>query len=149
MRLLLSLFLMVSVWCLEAQELSELYQGLKFRNIGPSRGGRSVASCGVLGDPLTYYMGSTGGGLWKTTDAGVSWKNISDKFFKMGSVGAVEVSPSDPNVVYVGMGEHPIRGVMTSHGDGMYKSTDAGRTCLLYTSPSPRDRTRSRMPSSA
>jgi len=96
MRLLLILTLSCCIWSLEAQELSELYKGLKFRNIGPSRGGRSVASCGVIGDPMTYYMGSTGGGLWKTTDAGVSWKNISDKFFKMGSVGAVEVAPSDP-----------------------------------------------------
>ena len=128
MRLLLILILSCCIWSLEAQELSELYKGLKFRNIGPSRGGRSVASCGVIGDAMTYYMGSTGGGLWKTTDAGVSWQNISDEFFKMGSVGAVEVAPSDPNVIYVGMGEHPIRGVMTSHGDGMYKSTDAGKT---------------------
>ena len=73
-------------------------------------------------------MGTTGGGLWKTEDAGVHWNNISDGFFKTGSVGAVAVSESDPNVVYCGMGEHPVRGVMTHHGDGMYKSTDAGKT---------------------
>ncbi len=106
----------------------DLFHGLEFRNIGPFRGGRSVASSGVIGDPLTYYMGSTGGGVWKTTDAGVSWKNISDGQLKTGSVGAIAVSSSDPNVVYVGMGEHPVRGVMTSHGDGVYKSTDAGKT---------------------
>ncbi len=101
---------------------------MKWRNIGPFRGGRSVASCGVIGDPLTYYMGTTGGGLWKTEDAGQFWTNISDGFFKTGSVGAVAVAESDPNVVYCGMGEHAPRAVMTSHGDGMYKSTDAGKT---------------------
>ena len=104
------------------------FQALKWRNIGPFRGGRSVAACGVPGDPVTYYMGTTGGGLWKTTDAGQHWNNISDGFFKTGSVGAVAVAPSDPNVVYVGMGEHAPRGVMTTYGDGVYKSTDAGKT---------------------
>ncbi|HEA28482.1 MAG TPA: glycosyl hydrolase [Leeuwenhoekiella sp.] len=77
---------------------------------------------------MTYYMGTTGGGLWKTTDAGQQWSNISDGYFKTGSVGAVAVSESDPNVVYCGMGEHAIRGVMTSYGDGVYKSIDGGRT---------------------
>ena len=101
---------------------------LKWRNIGPFRGGRSVGSSGVVGDPLTYYMGTTGGGVWKTEDAGQHWKNISDGYFGTGSVGAVAVSESHPNVVYVGMGEHAPRGVMTSHGDGMYKSTNGGKT---------------------
>lgn len=105
-----------------------LYQGLKWRNIGPFRGGRSVASAGVVTDPMTYYMGSTGGGIWKTTDAGMRWKNISDGQLKTGTVGAIGISESDPNVIYVGMGEHAVRGVMTSNGDGMYKSTDAGKT---------------------
>lgn len=73
-------------------------------------------------------MGTTGGGLWKTEDRGINWANISDGFFKTGSVGAVEVAPSDSNVIYVGMGEHAVRGVMTHHGDGVYKSTDAGKT---------------------
>ena len=104
------------------------YRNLQWRSIGPSRGGRSVAVCGVVSDPLTYYMGTTGGGVWKTTDAGNTWKNISDGFFKTGSVGAVAVSESDKNVVYVGMGEHAVRGVMSSYGDGVYKSTDAGKT---------------------
>jgi len=115
-----------------------LYAGLKFRNIGPFRGGRSVASCGVIGDPLTYYMGATGGGIWKTTDAGITWSNISDGQLKTGSVGAVEVAPSDPNVIYVGMGEHAVRGVMTSHGDGIYKSTDAGKTWVHLGLPASR-----------
>ncbi len=105
-----------------------LYLGLKWRNIGPFRGGRSVASSGVVGQPMTYYMGSTGGGIWKTTDDGISWKNISDEFLKTGTVGAIGVSESNPNIVVAGMGEHAARGVMTSMGDGVYKSTDAGKT---------------------
>ncbi len=108
--------------------VDSMFHGLKWRNIGPFRGGRSVASTGVIGQPQTYYMGSTGGGVYKTTDAGITWKNISDKFFKMGSVGAITVSESDPNIVVVGMGEHAARGVMTSMGDGVYKSMDAGKT---------------------
>jgi photosystem II stability/assembly factor-like uncharacterized protein len=101
---------------------------LKYRNIGPYRGGRSVTATGVVNDPLTYYFGTTGGGVWKTSDAGQHWENISDGFFETGSVGAVAVSESDPNIVYVGMGEHAPRGVMTSYGDGVYKSTNAGKT---------------------
>lgn len=109
-------------------DLNTYLKPVKWRNIGPFRGGRSVATSGVLGDIHTYYMGTTGGGLWKTEDMGITWTNISDGFFKTGSVGAIAVSESDPNIVYVGMGEHAIRGVMTHHGDGMYKSTDAGKT---------------------
>lgn len=110
------------------QDPAAYFQPLKWRSIGPFRGGRSVAACGVAGDPLTYYMGTTGGGLWKTEDAGQIWANISDGYFGTGSVGAVAVSASDPNIVYCGMGEHAVRGVMTSHGDGVYKSNDAGKT---------------------
>jgi photosystem II stability/assembly factor-like uncharacterized protein len=104
------------------------YSAMRWRSIGPFRGGRSVASTGVAGDPLTYYMGTVGGGVWKTTDAGTTWANVTDGQLATSSVGAIAVSESDPNVVYVGMGEHAIRGVMTSHGDGVYRSTDAGRT---------------------
>ena len=104
------------------------FKSLKWRCIGPFRGGRSVAVSGVFGDPLTYYQGVTGGGVWKTVDAGLTWQNISDSYFKTGSVGAIAVAQSDPNVVFVGMGEHAVRGVMTHHGDGVYKSTDAGKT---------------------
>ncbi len=107
---------------------SDKFSALQWRNLGPFRGGRTVAASGVPGDPQTYYFGSVGGGVWKTSDAGLNWRNISDGFFASGSVGAIAVAPSDPNVVYVGMGEHAIRGVMTSQGDGVYKSTDAGRT---------------------
>ena len=108
--------------------IDSLFHELKWRNIGPFRGGRSVASTGVIGQPHTYYMGSTGGGVFKTTDAGISWKNISDQYFKTGTVGAISVSESDPNIVVAGMGEHAARGVMTSMGDGVYKSMDAGKT---------------------
>jgi photosystem II stability/assembly factor-like uncharacterized protein len=104
------------------------FHGLKWRNIGPFRGGRSVASSGVVGQPMTYYMGSVGGGIWKTNDDGLNWKNISDGFLKTGTVGSIAVSESDPNIVITGMGEHAARGVMTSMGDGVYKSTDAGKT---------------------
>lgn len=107
---------------------SDLLKPVKWRNIGPFRGGRSVAVSGVIGNDRLYYMGTTGGGVWKTTDAGQSWFNISDGYFGTGSVGAVAVAAADPNVVWVGMGEHPPRGVMTSYGDGVYKSTDAGKT---------------------
>ena len=108
--------------------LNTYFKPVKWRNIGPFRGGRSVTATGVVGDINTYYMGTTGGGLWKTEDMGINWSNISDGFFKTGSVGAVAVAESDPNVVYVGMGEHAVRGVMTHHGDGVYKSSDAGKT---------------------
>jgi len=111
-----------------ATDLDTFFTPVKWRSIGPFRGGRSVAATGVIGDTKTYYMGTTGGGVWKTGDKGITWKNISDGFFKTGSVGAIAVAESDPNVVYVGMGEHAVRGVMTHHGDGVYRSTDAGRT---------------------
>ncbi|MEY4929531.1 MAG: hypothetical protein RI909_255 [Bacteroidota bacterium] len=109
-------------------DLNDYFKTVKWRSIGPFRGGRSNTATGVVGDITTYYMGTTGGGLWKTEDMGLTWNNISDGFFKSGSVGAVAVSESDPNVVYVGMGEHAIRGVMSHSGDGVYKSTDAGKT---------------------
>ncbi len=104
-----------------------LLNSLEWRLIGPFRGGRVVA---VAGDPVhsqVYYFGSTGGGVWKTTDGGILWENVSDGFFKRASVGAIAVSASDPNVIYVGMGETTIRGNV-SHGDGVYRSTDAGKS---------------------
>jgi photosystem II stability/assembly factor-like uncharacterized protein len=103
------------------------FGSLQWRCIGPSRGGRSVTATGIRGDRTTYYMGGTGGGVWKTEDAGVSWRNVTDGFVGTGSVGCVAVADSDPNVVYVGMGEACVRGNF-SHGDGVYKSEDAGRT---------------------
>ncbi len=103
-----------------------LYESKEWRLIGPYRGGRALTATGVKGDPLSYYMGAAGGGVWKTTNGGTTWENKSDKDFNVGTIGAVAVSLSDPNVIYVGTGEAPIRGVTTSHGDGVYKSTDGG-----------------------
>ncbi len=106
----------------------ELLKPLQYRSIGPYRGGRSAAVAGVASQPFVYYYGATGGGVWKSTDGGINWESVSDgSVFGTGSVGAIAVSDSDPNVVYVGMGESPIRGNV-SHGDGMYKSTDGGKT---------------------
>lgn len=113
---------------LYAQNASSDLSAAVYRNIGPFRGGRANGVAGASNDILTYYMATTGGGLWKTTDAGHRWTNVSDGYFKTGSVGAVTVSESHPEIVYVGMGEHAPRGVMTSYGDGVYKSTDGGKT---------------------
>ncbi|MCU0392625.1 MAG: hypothetical protein MUE81_16050, partial [Thermoflexibacter sp.] len=106
---------------------STFLQGLKYRLAGPYRGGRVTAVTGVANDILTYYFGSTGGGMWKTSDGGTSWKNISDGYFACAPIGSVEVAPSDNNVVYVGTGSAAVRGNI-SIGCGMYKSTDAGNS---------------------
>ena len=104
------------------------WKALQYRSIGPFRGGRVTAVAGVASQPFVYYFGATGGGVWKTTDGGINWEPITDgSVFGTGSVGAIGLSDSDPNTIYVGMGESPIRGNV-SHGDGVYKSTDAGKT---------------------
>lgn len=105
---------------------SDLYGSLSYRLVGPFRGGRSAAVTGVPNKPNLYYMGATGGGVWRTQDAGTTWENISDGYFG-GSIGAVEVAQSDPNVIYVGGGEETVRGNVSS-GYGVFKSTDAGKT---------------------
>ena len=111
-----------------AQAPSDALKALQWRSIGPFRGGRVTAVAGVASQPMVYYFGATGGGVWKTTDGGINWEPISDgSVFGTGSVGAIGISDSDPNTIYVGMGESPIRGNV-SHGDGVYKSTDAGKT---------------------
>ena len=112
---------------LAAAPQPEAFAGLKFRNLGPFRGGRVGAVAGVPGKPQLYYMGAAGGGLWGTEDGGASWRNLSDGFFRTGSVGAIGICDGDPNVIYAGMGEDTIRGNV-SRGDGVYRSTDAGRT---------------------
>jgi photosystem II stability/assembly factor-like uncharacterized protein len=104
----------------------ELYESLQYRSIGPHRGGRSAAVTGVPGQPNLFYFGATGGGVWKTTDGGRTWGNISDGYFG-GSIGAVEVAQSDPNVIYVGGGEKTLRGNVSS-GYGIWKTEDAGTT---------------------
>ncbi|HEV3460230.1 MAG TPA: glycosyl hydrolase, partial [Thermoanaerobaculia bacterium] len=103
--------------------------GMRFRNVGPYRGGRVCAVTGVRGRPATFYFGSTGGGVWKTDDAGTRWEPISDRDFSTGSVGAIAVAPSDANVIYVGTGESQMRANVAA-GDGVYRSTDAGKSWL-------------------
>lgn len=105
---------------------SALLETMSWRNVGPFRGGRSAAVTGVAGNPNLFYMGATGGGVWRTKDGGRSWENISDGFFG-GSIGAIEVAPSDQNVLYAGGGEVTVRGNVSS-GSGMWKSEDAGKT---------------------
>jgi photosystem II stability/assembly factor-like uncharacterized protein len=102
------------------------FAAIEWREIGPFRGGRSVAVAGSAARPLEYYMGTTGGGVFKTLDGGLSWRAVTDRYFG-GTIGAIAVSESNPDVVYVGTGEYPIRGNV-SHGDGVYKTTDGGRT---------------------
>src|SRR6478735_2962322 len=104
-----------------------LLNAYKWRSIGPDRGGRSIAVSGVKGRPREAYFGAVGGGLWKTTDAGNNWAPVTDGLITSSSVGAVAVSESSPDTVYIGMGESCIRGNIMP-GDGIYKSTDAGKT---------------------
>ncbi len=125
----LILVLLMVTQPLQAQEVQfdeSLYSAIEWRNIGPYRGGRSAAVTGVSGKPNLYYMGSTGGGVWRTADGGQTWENLSDGFFG-GSIGAVAVAPSDPNTIYVGGGEKTVRGNV-SYGYGLWKSIDAGKT---------------------
>ena len=103
------------------------FGALRWRSLGPARGGRSIAVAGSDARPYEYYMGATGGGLWKTTDAGISWKPMTDALINHSSVGAVAVSASNPDVVYIGTGEADIRGNIIQ-GGGAYKSTDGGKT---------------------
>ncbi len=103
------------------------FDGIEARNIGPFRGGRAMTVAGVRQDPHVYYMGTTGG-VWKTVNAGASWQPVSDDDFGSAAVGALAVAPSDPNVVFAGMGESPFRNIASSQGDGVYRSTDAGRS---------------------
>ncbi len=104
-----------------------LLQSLEWRLIGPHRGGRVVAVAGDVSNSRTFYFGACAGGVWKTVDGGLTWRNVSDGYFGTAAVGAISVSASDPNVIYAGMGETSIRN-QVSHGDGVYKSTDGGKT---------------------
>src|SRR5262245_5338534 len=101
-----------------------MLSGLQWRNIGPFHGGRIAAVTGVIGQPGVFYVGTPAGGIWKTTSAGVTWFPIFDQFTNVDSVGAIQVAPSDPNIIYAGTGDS-VQGPL---GDGMYKSTDAGKT---------------------
>lgn len=126
-RLIATVFVFAGSLLLFAQQFSsDLFAGLKWRLIGPFRGGRSVAVSGVPGGGATFYFGGVDGGIWKTDDAGTVWTPIFENQ-PVGSIGAIDVAPSDPNVIYAGTGESDIRSDLAS-GDGMYKSTDAGKT---------------------
>jgi photosystem II stability/assembly factor-like uncharacterized protein len=109
-----------------AVELSSHFEAMKYRNVGPARGGRSTAVAGIPSQPHTFFMGATGGGVWKTDDGGHTWNNITDGFITVGSIGSIRVALSDPNVIYVGTGSADPRGNV-SIGKGMFKSTDGGK----------------------
>jgi photosystem II stability/assembly factor-like uncharacterized protein len=102
------------------------FKGMKYRIVGPFRGGRSLTASGVPGDPTTYYFGATGGGVWKSTDGAMTWSSVFDKE-GTSAIGSLAVAPSNPNIVYVGTGEACLRGNI-SHGDGVYKTLDGGKT---------------------
>lgn len=121
---------LLSPTALQAQDVpfdARLFSALQWRNIGPNRGGRSIAAAGSPGRPYEYYFGATGGGVWKTTDAGTTWSPVSDGQLRSSSVGAIAVSASNPDIVYVGMGEAQLR-ANVMQGDGIYKTSDAGKT---------------------
>jgi len=125
MRQALVLIVLVWTFVLSAQDYN--LNALHWRNIGPNRGGRSQTAVGSLRRPLEYYFGAVGGGLWKTTNSGVTWFPVTDGQLHSSSVGAVAVAPSNPDIVYIGMGETELRGNIMQ-GDGVYKSIDAGKT---------------------
>ena len=125
--LVFAIAVLASLFGISAQTLKDTtFKGMKWRLVGPFRGGRALAVAGVVGDPSTYYFGGAAGGVWKTTNAGMSWLPIFDKE-PVASIGAIAVAPSNPNIVYVGTGEADVRGDL-SYGDGMWKSYDAGKT---------------------
>ena len=109
-----------------AEHEDPMFKGMKYRLVGPFRGGRSLTASGVPGDPTTYYFGSTGGGVWKSTDGALKWKPVFDKETSQG-IGSLAVSVSNPNIVYVGTGEACLRGNI-AQGDGVYKTLDGGKT---------------------
>ncbi len=126
-RLWLLPVLLIAAVAQQPDSKPDAMKDLRFRLIGPFRGGRSIAAAGVASEPKTFYFGSVGGGIWKTIDAGATWAPVADGQLRNGDVGALAVSESDPNVVYAGMGEACVRG-NASNGDGVYKSIDSGRT---------------------
>src|SRR5438270_8222648 len=122
------LLLFLSLTALASGQIpTEAYSSLHWRSIGPYRAGRVSAVAGVPSQPNVYYIGTPGGGVWKSIDAGQTWKPISDKV-PVASIGAVAVAQSNPNIIYVGTGEVYADGSGQLPGNGVYKSTDAGQT---------------------
>ncbi len=123
------LLLLIAVGSLASAQTvdPDLYAGMKWRQIGPFRGGRSLAVAGSVQRPKEFYFGATGGGVWKTENSGISWRPVSDGFFTTATVGALAIAPSNPDIVLAGTGERDIRGNI-SHGDGVYRSDDGGKT---------------------
>ena len=121
---LVIVFACISSITMVAQELN--FEGLQYRTVGPARGGRVTTVTGVASQPGTFYLGASGGGVWKTMDYGTTWNNVSDGFFATPSIGAIQVAENDPNIVYVGTGSDGLRSNVIS-GKGMYKSIDAGK----------------------
>src|SRR5438445_3650817 len=122
-------FILLSLFpcALSSQQLDpNLYNGLRWRMIGPHRGGRSIAVSGVEGQPNLYYFGAVGGGVWKTTNGGITWEPIFDSQ-PIASIGALAVAPSNPNIIFVGTGEADFRSNLT-YGNGVYRSYDGGRS---------------------
>jgi photosystem II stability/assembly factor-like uncharacterized protein len=111
-----------------AQVSPDLFSGLQWRNVGPYHGGRIASVTGVIGEPGTFYVGLPQGGIWKTTSGGMTWYPIFDQVTQVDSIGAIQVAPSDPNIIYAGSGDAVAGATTGTNGDGMYKSTDAGKT---------------------
>ena len=125
---LLVVLFVSSINILKGQDKLKIeFEDIKYRNVGPTRGGRSTTVCGVVNEQFTFYMGTTGGGVWKTLDGGLNWKNISDNYFKTPSIGSIEVFQANPSIIYVGTGSDGIRSNVIV-GKGVYKSNDAGST---------------------
>ena len=111
-----------------AQVSPDLFSGLQWRNIGPYHGGRIASVFGVIGEPGTFYVGLPQGGIWKTTSGGMTWYPIFDQVTEVDSIGAIQVAPSDANIIYAGSGDAVANAATGTNGDGMYKSMDAGKT---------------------
>lgn len=122
-----SKLLLLSLLILSTNLFSQDFEALKYRTVGPERGGRVTTVTGTVLEPGTFYLGASGGGVWKTTDYGTTWNNVSDGYFDTPSIGAIQVAENDPNIVYVGTGSDGLRSNVIS-GKGMYKSIDAGKT---------------------
>ena len=111
-----------------AQVSPDLFSGLQWRNVGPYHGGRIASVTGVIGEPRTFYVGLPQGGIWKTTSGGMTWYPIFDQVTDVDSIGAIQVAPSDPNIIYAGSGDAVSSAITGTNGNGMYKSQDAGKT---------------------